>query len=203
MTQGWRARGLLFENCNCAVICPGHVHFSQNCTNSECIGYWAVRVDEGEIDGVDLAGMRAVVIFSAPQRMIDGGWRQVIVLDESQPAPAREKLEAVLKGERGGPWAVLGRFVAERYPTVASKIEFADEGKVKTVRIEGMLDSSVEAIQGRDRAGVVTLENMFNQIHSPSQVVARGNATSTIPGLAFDNKLTHGLYSNFDWQVAG
>lgn len=203
MAGGWRAKGLLFENCNCAVICPGHVHFSQNCTNSECIGYWAVRVDEGEIDSVSLAGLRAVVIFSAPQRMIDGGWRQVIIMDESQPQDARDKLDAVLKGERGGPWTVLARFVAERYPTVAGKIEFVDDGKVKTVKVDGMLDSTIEAIQGRDRSSVVTLENMFNQIHPPSQVVARGNATSTHPQLPFDNKMTHGLYSNFDWQVAG
>ncbi len=29
----WWARGLLFENCSCAVVCPGHFHFSQKCTH--------------------------------------------------------------------------------------------------------------------------------------------------------------------------
>src|SRR5262249_59594081 len=30
--SSWWARGLLFENCSCTLVCPGHLHFSQNCT---------------------------------------------------------------------------------------------------------------------------------------------------------------------------
>ena len=41
----WYARGLIFENCSCALVCPGHMHFSQNCTYERCKGYWAVRID--------------------------------------------------------------------------------------------------------------------------------------------------------------
>ncbi len=44
----WWAKGLLFENCCCQVVCPGHVHFDQACTLERCTGYWAVRFDEGE-----------------------------------------------------------------------------------------------------------------------------------------------------------
>lgn len=200
---GWRARGLLFENCNCAVICPGHVHFSQNCTNDECIGYWAIEVREGGIDAVDLAGLRAVVIFRAPKRMIDGGWRQVIVLEVDAPKAARDGLEAILRGERGGPWGVLARFVSERLPTIEGRIEFEDLGKQKRVKVDGILESTIDAIPGKNKAGVVTLENMFNQIHAPSQVVARGNAVSTHPDLPFNNELTHGLWSDFEWAVSG
>ena len=202
MTKGWNAKGLLFENCNCAVICPGHVHFSQGCTNDICIGFWGIRIDEGSIDGIDLAGVKAVVTYKSPKRMIDGGWSQMIVVDQATSPEVRDAVESIVKGERGGPWGVLARFVTERLPTLAADIRIEDLGKTKKVSIEGLLESTVEAIQGRDRSAPVTLENMFNQIHSPSQVVARGSSTFTHPGVSFINEGTHGLYSTFSWAVA-
>ena len=39
--ETWWARGLIFENCSCTLVCPGHVHFSQPCTHERCVGYWA------------------------------------------------------------------------------------------------------------------------------------------------------------------
>ena len=81
----WWARGLLFENCSCTLVCPGHMHFSQNCTHERCKGYWAIRVDDGLFDRTALAGTRAVVAFDTPQRMIDGGWLQTIIIDDFAP----------------------------------------------------------------------------------------------------------------------
>src|SRR5690606_7877200 len=65
----WWARGLIFENCACSLVCPGHMHFSQNCTHDRCKGYWALRFDEGTFGGVPLAGTRALIAFDTPQRM--------------------------------------------------------------------------------------------------------------------------------------
>src|SRR5262245_66660409 len=100
--SSWYARGLIFENCSCALVCPGHVHFSQNCTYDRCKGYWAVRVDEGVFEGVSLAGTRALVAFDTPQRMIDGGWSETITIDEGASAEQRSALEAILTGKVGG-----------------------------------------------------------------------------------------------------
>ncbi len=201
MAESWWARGLLFENCNCNVICPGHVHFSQGCTHDTCIGYWAVRVAEGEAGGVDLSGAMAVVAFSSPKVMIEGGWKQIILLNEADPPGKRGKLESILKGEQGGPWGVLARFVAERLPTRAVPIVMEDEGKTKRVKVDGLLDAYVEAIPGRDKSVPVTLENMFNQIHAPKQVVARGSTSFDEPGISFRTEGSHGLFSDFHWKV--
>ena len=77
----WHASGLLFESCNCTIVCPGHTHFSQPCTHERCIGFWALRVDEGAWGDVRLAGVRALIAYDSPQRMIDGGWTQRLVID--------------------------------------------------------------------------------------------------------------------------
>ncbi|HXV61505.1 MAG TPA: DUF1326 domain-containing protein [Vicinamibacteria bacterium] len=197
----WWARGLLFENCSCQLVCPGHIHFDQLCTHERCQGYWAFRFEQGEIDGLSLAGRRAIIVFDSPQRMIDGGWTQVLVLDSETPREHQAALESLFNGERGGPWEILGRFVATRLKTRLLPIDMEDETQRKRVTIPGILESTVEALRGRNRDEPVRFENIFNQIHSPSQVIARGQARYDDGTIRFDNAQTHGLWSDFSWRV--
>ena len=196
----WNASGLLFENCNCTVVCPGHTHFSQNCTHERCIGFWALRVDEGTWGGVSLAGVRAVVAYDSPQRMIDGGWTEVLIVDAAGEEQ-RRAMERILTGADGGPWEVLARFVGRRLPTRFEPILIEDQDALKRVAVEGVLEGFVEPIRGRDKSRAVTLVNMFNQIHAPEQVVARGSARYQGGEISFQNEGTHGLWSSFSWRV--
>ena len=77
----WWAKGLIFENCMCTLVCPGHMHFSQLCTHDRCKGYWALRFDDGAFGAVSLRGLRAFIVFDSPQRMIDGHWTQRLIVD--------------------------------------------------------------------------------------------------------------------------
>lgn len=196
----WRARGLLFENCNCQLVCPGHVHFDQDCTFDRCVGYWAIRIDDGDYGGVDLGGVLAVVAYDSPRHMIEGEWTQVIVLDRDASAAQREAAEAILTGRVGGPWSVLARFVSRRLATRVLPIRIEDRGRTKRVVVEGLLDGSIEAIRGRDREQTVGFVNMFNQIHAPEQVIARGTTRYDDGVIVVDTEKTHGLYSDFAWS---
>ena len=201
-TAKWWARGLLFENCSCQIVCPGHVHFDQLCTLERCVGYWAIHFADGEFDGVSLDGLNAVIAYDSPQHMIDGDWTEVILIDERASSPQRRGIQTILSGEAGGPWAILARFVSKRLPTRYLPIHIEDEGKVKKVVVNGILDSTIEAIRGRDRSRAVTFENMFNQIHSPSQVIARGATRYDDGEILVNTERTHALYSDFDWAVS-
>lgn len=196
----WWAEGLLFENCNCTAVCAGHVHFSQPCTHEVCHGFWAIRVRDGAVGEVPLGGLDAVIIYEAPQVMIEGGWREVILVSDRATDAQADALEKLLTGSLGGPWAVLGRFVEERLPTRRVPISIEDEGTVKRVGIPGLLEGVVEAIRGRDRGAPVTFENIYNQIHSPHQVVARGNTTYDDGAVRIRTEGTHGLWSDFSWR---
>ena len=198
MTQWW-ARGLIFENCACTLVCPGHMHFSQLCTHERCKGYWALRFDEGDFNGVPLAGLRAVIVFDTPQRMIDGNWIQSLIIDEAASALQRQALETLLTGKAGGPWAKLAGFVATQLPTEYRRIEMADEGATKRVSIADRLKSVVTQIRGRDKSKPALFENSFNQIHAPTQIIALGDADYDDGHISFKNAETHGLFSNFDW----
>jgi hypothetical protein len=158
-------------------------------------------VDNGVWGDVPLAGLRAVVAYDSPQRMIDGGWTEVLIVDSAAGAAQRDAMERILTGRDGGPWEVLGRFVERRLPTRFEKIRVDDLDVLKRVAIEGLLEGSIEPIRGRDRSRPVTFQNMFNQIHASEQVVARGSSRYDDGVLSFENEGTHGLWSRFAWKV--
>jgi hypothetical protein len=200
-TPAWFARGLIFENCACTLVCPGHMHFSQLCTHERCKGYWAFRFDEGAFDNISLAGVKAVIAFDTPQRMVDGQWTQSLIIDTAASADQRRAIEAILTGRAGGPWAKLASFVATQMPTEFLPIEIADEGGTKRVSIVDRLKSFVTQIRGRDRSQPVVFENIFNQIHASRQVLARGDTEYDDGVIVVHNEGSHGLFSNFDWGV--
>ncbi|MCH6547007.1 MAG: DUF1326 domain-containing protein [Gemmatimonadetes bacterium] len=198
----WWAKGLLFENCCCQVVCPGHVHFDQLCTLERCNGYWAVRFDEGEFDGVRLDGLAAVIAYDSPQHMIQGNWTEALIIDEAATGEQRTAIESILNGSAGGPWSKLAPFVSTWLETRYHSIRIEEQEKTKAIVIEGLLEGTIEQLRGRDGSQPVTFENMFNQIHATSQVIATGSTKYNDGVIAVDTDGTHSLYSNFSWSVS-
>jgi hypothetical protein len=165
-----------------------------------CHGFWAIRFDTGVVGDVRLDGIDAVVVYESPRVMIEGGWREVILVSDRASDEQRRAVEAVLTGNLGGPWSVLARFVDEWLPTREVPIEIEDTPTEKRVAIPGLLESVVEAIRGRDRARPVTFENIYNQVHDPHQVIARGSTTFDDGRILIRTEGTHGLWSEFHWR---
>ena len=198
----WQAEGLLFENCNCQLVCPAHISFRQRCTHERCVGNWAVHFSTGRFGAVPLDGLNAIVLWDSPQVMMSGGWRALFLVDETADQAQREAVERILSGDAGGPWAVIARFIETRLPTRYVPIEYADEGRTKRMTVEGMLRTEVEAIRGRNKTEEAFLGNMFNQIHAPVQVLAYGTTSCADGSFPLSMTGTHALYSRFQWESA-
>ncbi|MEI9972037.1 MAG: DUF1326 domain-containing protein [Ignavibacteriota bacterium] len=199
--MNWWAKGLLFENCSCQLVCPGHMHFSQLCTHERCLGYWAIRVDDGRFEEVPLAGVKALIAFDAPQHMISGNWTEVVIVDEAASPEQRDAMQQLLTGRAGGPWEVLARFVGRWLETRYLPIEFSEGPGEKEARIPGLLQTAISQIRGRDRSQPVMFENIFNQIHAPSQVLATGSTDYDDGVIRIHTAKTHALHSDFEWRV--
>ena len=196
----WSAKGLLFENCNCQLICPAHVSFKQNCTNERCTGYWAIRFNEGTYGDIPLVGLCVVILYDAPQKMYEGGWTEALYLDESADACQREALETILKGKAGGPWEILARFVGTWLETRTVSINFKDDGRNKSLTVNGLLEARIEVLRGSNPDAPATLGNLYNAIHGPTHTLARGFSRCIDRGFSFATEGTHALYSNFSWE---
>ena len=200
MGNDWWARGLLFENCSCQLVCPAHVSFKQRCENDRCIGHWAVHINEGQFGSVALEDRNVAVVFESSVQMYEGDWIQRLYIDERASGPERKSLEAIFAGRAGGPWETLGQFVATRLDTRFAPVSFEDAGDEKRMRIPDVFSTTVTAIRGQDGIGHAVLSNLYNVIHGATHVLARGNTPCTDDRLGFDTQRTHGLFSEFSWS---
>lgn len=199
----WHARGLLFENCSCQLLCPAHVSFKQVCTGDRCRGYWAFHIDIGRYGETVIDNLNTVIVFDAPVRMYSGDWTQVFYVDQQASAAQRAALEDIFSGRAGGPWAILGRFVSHQLDTRFVPMRFEDRGREKHLVIPDVLETTVTAIRGSNGEDDAVLSNLHNVIHGPVHVLARGRTRCTDRVFDFTNERTHGLYSHFAWEVAG
>ena len=126
----------------------------------------------------------------------------MIVIDESATLAQREALDTILRGKAGGAWGLLAKFVSRWLDTRYLPIAFADEGTTHRGEIPGLLTTSVTNVKGRDRSSPVTFENIFNQIHGASQVIALGSTQYDDGVIRIATEKTHGLHSRFEWIVS-
>jgi len=68
-TKKWWVKGLLFENCNCQIVCQGHISFRQLCSHERCFGHWSIHIDEGEFEGATLNDLNVIILYDTPQQM--------------------------------------------------------------------------------------------------------------------------------------
>lgn len=196
----WWAKGLLFENCSCQLVCPAHVSFKQSCTHERCVGYWAIRFEEGVYGEVPLAGVMAAVFYDTPQRMYDGGWSEMLYLDARATPEQRAAVEAILNGTAGGPWAVLARFVSDWRDSRTVEFDFDDQGRKKSLSVAGLFETTIEAIKGPDPGRPAVLQNLYNTIHGFTHVLARGATKCSEKSFPISIGGTHALYSDFSWK---
>jgi hypothetical protein len=197
----WWAEGLLFENCNCQLLCPGHLSFKQLCDQERCLGIWALAFGDGRFEETPLGGLNAAILWDSPRHMIAGNWTTALFVDERADLRQREAIETILAGRAGGPWQVLARFVGTRLDTRALPIHLEDTGRTKRMWADGLFDTSIEAIRGKDKTQEAVLSNVFNQIHAPTQVLALGKTRCTDGRLPFTTEGTHALSSRFSWKA--
>ena len=198
----WWAEGRLFENCNCELLCRAHIHYSKLCDHERCLFHWAIHIDEGAFGACRLDGLNAVIVGDTPRRMVDGGWTEAIYIDAAASQDQRRALLKVFKGEAGGSWAVLAGFVATWLEPRFVPIRYHDGGRRKVMEVDGLFKSEAMAIKGADGDEEVRLTNLFNQIHGPEHVLARGSTEHRGGAPVMITDATHAIYSRFSWSGA-
>jgi hypothetical protein len=110
----WTIRGSYFESCNCDPICPCRridgVTGGRS-THGVCTGVLSWLIEEGEADGVDLAGLPVALAVRYDDDEPGSPWSWILYLDARTSAEQREALRAIFTGALGGdalkhfPWS--------------------------------------------------------------------------------------------------
>jgi len=104
--MAWKLKGQVVVACNCDYGCP--CNFNAPPTKGKCEGGWTWHVDEGHYEDVPLDGLNFSVYVNWPGAIHEGNGEALILVDERADEAQREAIAALVGGEVGGPWGVLG-----------------------------------------------------------------------------------------------
>ena len=148
----WNVAGEYFENCNCDVVCPCEISpkgFLQAMPDRGfCDVLLVFHVNKGRYGDTDLAGGNLVLAAHAPGVMAEGNWTVAIYLDSKASPQQQQALGAIFGGAAGGPLGALAPLIGRNVGVKTVPIEYRNEGRRRVARIEGILDTTIEAVPG-------------------------------------------------------
>ncbi len=136
----WRMTGAYFKSCNCEPGCP--CDFMSPPTYQECEGVLGMRVDEGEFDGVSLAGVKWAVAYHWPGPLHEGNGTVKPYFDTAMGQEQIDALGQILTGQAGGSWfEVLSTIISEVKDPAVVPIDLEISGKTGAIRIGDGIDN--------------------------------------------------------------
>lgn len=142
----WRISGQLIETCSCNMLCPCWFGVPELAVPDQgwCAMVYLFRVEAGHSDGVDLGGCAVVVSLDFPGNPYHGNGVARLYVDQAMGQVQRRELEALLTGQKGGPWAVLCSLVTTWLPVQAARIDISEARDTLEATVHG-----IGAIQSR------------------------------------------------------
>ncbi len=112
--MSWRVTGTYLEACNCDPPCPCRTINGvrgDRSTHGICVGALSWSIDEGRSDGVDLGGLRVILVLRYSDDEAGSPWSYVLFVDARGDDRQRLALSDIFTGRRAGtavdhfPWA--------------------------------------------------------------------------------------------------
>ncbi|MGH6689101.1 MAG: DUF1326 domain-containing protein [Vicinamibacterales bacterium] len=136
--MAWQLTGDLIEACSCNVFCPCWYGAPEVALPDKgyCTGILTFRVRDGNADGVNLAGRTILVAADFPNpKFFDGNGTGRLYVDDGASSDQRSELEAIFRGQKGGPMAVVASLITKWLPTQSRDIRVREEGDNITVSV--------------------------------------------------------------------
>ena len=185
--MSWSLEGSYVETCSCELMCPCNLSFDHGATYDFCRVTLVFNIQQGQVEGTDIAGRKVAIIADTPKVMTEGNWRLGVYVDEQASDEQMDKL-APLIGE------VLG---VER-----ATIEVSDDGPRHSVRVGGSIDFEIEDIVpfGVQTGEPVRFQGMFHPVASDLTMAEAKRTRINAFGISYEGK-TGLSTSRFSWAA--
>ena len=160
--MGYQVKGQLLEVCTCKILCPCWV--GEDPDFGTCDGVLAWHYDEGQINGVDVAGRTFVILTHIPGNILKGNWRIVAYVDEGASDDQRNALLDMWTGKLGGPVADLAALVGEVLGVEQVPITFDVEAGKGTLKIGNAIDAALAPYKGATGKETTLHDTIFTTI---------------------------------------
>lgn len=202
----WNLSGKMVESCTCNMLCPCWFGIKELMIMDKgyCAGPLLFRIQNGNVDGVDLEGRDVVMAFDFPgPTILDGNATCRLYIDDAADESQRRELENVFQGRKGGPMQILSSLTSKWLPSQSTKINISDDGHNLTATVGdfGTIKSKqlkneagrIMTLQGAGLASAFQMENeTFNLAPSDSQW--------SDPDLPHQVSTRSGAVAKFSWR---
>jgi len=167
--MSYRLKGNLLEVCTCKILCPCWV--GEDPDGGTCDSSLAYHIDEGQIDGVDVAGLTWVNMVHIPGNVLQGNWRVVNFIDEHATEEQAQALTSLFHGKLGGPLADVSQLFGEIIDVRRAKIEFDVQDGKGRFAVGEVVSADLEPYRGPTGQVTTLRESIFSTIPgSPAYV---------------------------------
>ena len=169
--MGYSIEGDLLEVCSCNVLCPCWI--GEDPDGGECRGTIAYRINSGEVDGVDMSGVKIASTLLIPDNVLKGNWTRQLYVDEAATNEQTNAAIDLLQGKKGGPLGDLAGLVATELEAKRGAITFElDQGR-GTLKVDGVLEAEMEPYHGPTGEVTTLNESIFTTIPGSPAYVAK------------------------------
>ena len=200
--MSWRIAGSYFETCSCDVVCPCTASLSLGATNDFCRVVLVFAIKDGEVEGVDVSGLKVAAIADTPKVMTDGNWRLGVFMDATASDEQAEKLGGVFSGALGGPMEALGPMIGENLGVQQASIEVREEGLMHSVKIGDSVDFEIEDVVsfGVESGQPARLVGIFHPAGAELTVARATRSRIDAFGISYEGKSAFSR-SDFAWAA--
>ena len=194
--MAWKLEGTYFENCNCDWVCPCTVtSFASPATGDRCHVVLNYHVRRGEVDGTDVSGRSVSIVVDSPKKMLDGGWRVGLIIDDKASKEQADKLTGVFAGKMGGPMANIAPLIGELLGIERLPIEYADHGNRHRIKIGDAIAIEVEDYAAQEGGETTKVSGVGHPVEL--------DADDRPPDRVEDQSLRHGVQERREERFLG
>jgi hypothetical protein len=194
--MAWRIAGYYVATCHCMVICPCPIDGTPTGPGGECKGTTIFEVREGNLDDVDLSGLRFAWMYHAPTNFSAGNLKMGLVVDEGASDEQAEAINRIFSGDAGGPFEQFKPLITEFAPFERAPVTISD-GDNPTASIGGQ-EVRLELAKGADGQHTL-IKNSVQGWRAEGYVPGKGSGHLSAQGIEYDS--SYGEYS--EYELAG
>ncbi len=197
----WSIKGRYVEACNCAVGCPCNTTGFP--THGTCEGAIGFSVDQGQRDGVSLAGAKVAMAAKWPRAIHEGNGKIAVFID-AKPEQ-RDALVSILTGKDGGlPWEILATTISDIRGPFYETVEFDVKGTGSKLKVGNKIDVQLKGltspVTGAAHEAHMTVKDGF--VWTDGNICTTSANKAEADGLKFDHAGNSAFYAEIDWSNA-
>ena len=198
----WRVAGIQLEFCNCEPGCACNFNGFPNSVEGNCEGFSVDVIEDGDYDGLDLAGAKIASAFWWPGAIHEGGGLAHAFVDGGTDEQF-EALSRIWRAEEGGEYfEIFASTFAEPLTISRAVVDLTLEGRRSRFRVDGVGEAAMtplrDPVSGEEHEVRVVVPKGF--IWREGDVAKSERMRVDLPGIRFDQASRHAVVARFEWS---